>query len=64
MDWTYTWQEISELPKVVDRGVQISIKDSSRRKTLGNLFGSAEQSKIILIPDYNTRRVGYWNDSD
>ncbi|XP_076681161.1 vacuolar protein sorting 13C isoform X2 [Andrena cerasifolii] len=56
-DWTYTWQEISELPKVVDRGVQISIKDSSRRKTLGNLFGSAEQSKIILIPDYNTRRI-------
>nr|XP_050858456.1 intermembrane lipid transfer protein Vps13 isoform X2 [Vespula vulgaris] len=58
VDWTHTWQEI-ELPKVVDKGVQIFIKDSSRRKKLGNLFGSTEQSKIILITDYNIKQLLY-----
>ncbi|XP_017891074.1 vacuolar protein sorting-associated protein 13 isoform X2 [Ceratina calcarata] len=56
IDWTYTWQEMAELPKIVDRGVQIFVKDGSRRKKLGNFFGSADQSKIILIPDYNLRQ--------
>ncbi|XP_026298323.1 vacuolar protein sorting-associated protein 13 isoform X3 [Apis mellifera] len=54
--WTHTWQEISELPKLVDKGVQIFIKDISKKKKLG-LFGSADQSKIILIPDYNIRQL-------
>ncbi|XP_076183155.1 vacuolar protein sorting 13C isoform X2 [Ptiloglossa arizonensis] len=57
VDWTYTWQEFSELPKLVDRGVQIFIKDNSKKKKLGNLFGSADQSKIILISDYSTRQL-------
>ncbi|CAK9800782.1 Intermembrane lipid transfer protein Vps13, partial [Anthophora quadrimaculata] len=56
VDWTHTWQELSELPKIVDKGVQIFVKDSSRRKKLGNLFGSADQSKIVFIPDYNMRQ--------
>lgn len=55
--WTHTWQEISE-PKLVDKGVQIFIKDTSKKKKLG-LFGIADQSKIILIPDYNIRQVSY-----
>ncbi|XP_076625592.1 vacuolar protein sorting 13C isoform X3 [Colletes latitarsis] len=57
VDWTYTWQEISALPKIVDKGVQIFIKDSGRRKKLGNLFGSTDQSKIILIPDDRARQL-------
>lgn len=56
--WTHTWQEISELPKLVDKGVQIFIKDTSKKKKLG-LFGNADQSKIILISDYNIRQVSY-----
>ena len=48
---------MSEQPKSVDRGIQIFIKDSSRKKKLGNLFGSADQSKIILIHDYNIKQV-------
>ncbi|XP_053986716.1 intermembrane lipid transfer protein Vps13 isoform X2 [Hylaeus volcanicus] len=59
VDWTYTWQEISESPKVVDRGIQIFIKDNSKRKKFGNIFGSASQSRIILIPDHNTRQLLY-----
>ncbi|XP_035721159.1 vacuolar protein sorting-associated protein 13-like isoform X2 [Vespa mandarinia] len=59
VDWTHTWHEIGELPKVVDKGVQIFIKDSSKRKKLGNLFGSTEQSKIILIPDNNIKQLLY-----
>ncbi|CAL7938935.1 unnamed protein product [Xylocopa violacea] len=57
VDWTHTWHEMSELPKIVDRGVQIFVKDTSKKKKLGNLFGSADQSKIILIPDYNLRQL-------
>lgn len=57
VQWTHTWQEMSEQPKSVDRGIQIFIKDSSRKKKLGNLFGSADQSKIILIHDYNVRQL-------
>ncbi|KAK9299463.1 hypothetical protein QLX08_007488 [Tetragonisca angustula] len=57
VQWTHTWQEMSEQPKSVDRGIQIFIKDSSRKKKLGNLFGSADQSKIILIHDYNIKQL-------
>ncbi|XP_076249315.1 vacuolar protein sorting 13C isoform X2 [Calliopsis andreniformis] len=57
VDWTYTWQDISDSPKIIDKGVHIFIKDSSRRKKLGNLFGSADQSKIILISDHNTKET-------
>ncbi|KAI4489144.1 hypothetical protein M0804_004642 [Polistes exclamans] len=59
VDWTHTWQEFGELPKIVDKGVQICIKDSSKRKKLGNLFGSPEQSKIILVPDCNIKQLLY-----
>ncbi|KZC12682.1 Vacuolar protein sorting-associated protein 13C, partial [Dufourea novaeangliae] len=57
VDWTYTWQEIGELPKLVDRGIQLCIKDNSKKRKLGKIFGSADQSKVILIQDYNTRQV-------
>ncbi|KAI4501433.1 hypothetical protein M0802_003310 [Mischocyttarus mexicanus] len=57
VDWTHTWQEFGELPKIVDRGVQICIKDYSKRKKLGNLFGSPEQSKIILVPDSSLKQL-------
>nr|XP_012230348.1 PREDICTED: vacuolar protein sorting-associated protein 13C isoform X2 [Linepithema humile] len=57
VDWTHTWNEFSGSPKLVDRGVQIFIKDASKKKKLGGLFGSAEQSKILLITDYNTKQV-------
>nr|XP_012140992.1 PREDICTED: vacuolar protein sorting-associated protein 13C isoform X2 [Megachile rotundata] len=59
VDWAHTWQEMSESPKIVDKGVQIFIKDGSKKKKLGSLFGSADQSKIILIYDYNTRQLLY-----
>lgn len=59
MDWAYTWQEMSESPKIIDRGVQIFIKDGTKKKRLGNIFGSADQSKVIFINDYNTRQVSY-----
>nr|XP_034187905.1 vacuolar protein sorting-associated protein 13 isoform X3 [Osmia lignaria] len=57
VDWAYTWQEMSESPKIVDKGVQIFIKDGTKKKRLGNIFGSADQSKVVLINDYNTRQL-------
>ncbi|XP_012537324.1 vacuolar protein sorting-associated protein 13 isoform X2 [Monomorium pharaonis] len=57
IDWTHTWTELSETVKVVEKGVQIFIKDANRKKKLGGLFGSADQSKILLIPDHNIKQL-------
>ncbi|XP_029176856.1 vacuolar protein sorting-associated protein 13 isoform X2 [Nylanderia fulva] len=57
VDWTNTWNEFGESPKVVEKGVQIFLKDASRKKKLGGLFGSADQSKILLITDYNVKQL-------
>ncbi|XP_076294775.1 vacuolar protein sorting 13C isoform X2 [Lasioglossum baleicum] len=59
VDWTHTWQEVGDLPRLVDRGIQISVKDGSKRKTFGKIFGSADQSKILLIQDHTTRQILY-----
>ncbi|XP_011630655.2 LOW QUALITY PROTEIN: vacuolar protein sorting-associated protein 13 [Pogonomyrmex barbatus] len=56
VDWTHTWNEFSEPAKIVDRGVQIFIKDASRKKNSG-LFGNAAQSKILLITDHNVKQL-------
>lgn len=57
VDWAYPWQEIGESPKLVNRGVQIFLKAGQKKMKLGNLFGGPDQSKIILIQDYNARQV-------
>lgn len=57
IDWSHTWNEFSEPPKVVEKGVQIFIKDANKRKKLGGLFGSADQSKLLLITDHNIKQV-------
>lgn len=49
VEWGYTWQEITE-PRIIDKGVQISVKEA-RKKKLGGLFGSDAAGKIILISD-------------
>jgi len=56
IDWSHTWNEFSESAKVVEKGVQIFIKDISKKKKLG-LFGSTSQSKILLISDFNIKQV-------
>ncbi|XP_018308960.1 vacuolar protein sorting-associated protein 13A isoform X2 [Mycetomoellerius zeteki] len=56
IDWSHTWNEFSESTKVVEKGVQIFIKDISKKKKLG-LFGSASQSKILLITDFNIKQL-------
>ncbi|XP_072763012.1 intermembrane lipid transfer protein Vps13 isoform X2 [Anoplolepis gracilipes] len=57
VDWTYTWNEFGESPKIVERGVQIFLKDASKKKKLGGLFGNADQSKILLIADHNIKQL-------
>ncbi|CAL1678435.1 unnamed protein product [Lasius platythorax] len=57
VDWTHTWNEFSESPKIVERGLQIFLKDASKRRKLGGLFGSADQSKILLITDHNIKQL-------
>ncbi|XP_039312283.1 vacuolar protein sorting-associated protein 13 isoform X2 [Solenopsis invicta] len=59
VDWTHTWNEFSEPARVVEKGVQIFIKDASKKKKLGGLFGSADQSKILLISDHNIKQLLY-----
>lgn len=57
IDWSHTWNEFSEPARVVEKGVQIFIKDINKRKKLSGLFGSADQSKVLLITDYNIKQV-------
>ncbi|XP_051160676.1 intermembrane lipid transfer protein Vps13 isoform X3 [Leptopilina boulardi] len=56
VDWSYTWQEISELTSIAERGVQLCIKDTKKKK-LGKLFGNGDHIKLLLIPDYQLRQV-------
>ncbi|XP_066591225.1 intermembrane lipid transfer protein Vps13 isoform X2 [Prorops nasuta] len=56
VDWSHTWQELST-PNLLDKGVQIIIKDQHRKKKLGNLFTGSDQSKIILISDYSAKQL-------
>lgn len=57
VDWSHTWNDFSEPARVVEKGVQIFIKDANKRKKLGGLFGNADQSKILLIMDHNIKQV-------
>ncbi|XP_011874480.1 PREDICTED: vacuolar protein sorting-associated protein 13C isoform X2 [Vollenhovia emeryi] len=56
VDWSYTWNELSEA-RVVEKGVQIVLKDTNKRKKLSGLFGSADQAKILLITDHNVKQL-------
>ncbi|XP_024872138.1 vacuolar protein sorting-associated protein 13 isoform X1 [Temnothorax curvispinosus] len=57
VDWSYTWNEFSDPARIVEKGVQIFTKDATKRKKLGGLFGSADQSKILLITDHNIKQL-------
>ncbi|XP_044002668.1 vacuolar protein sorting-associated protein 13 isoform X3 [Aphidius gifuensis] len=56
VDWGYTWQEIIE-PKIIDRGVQIAVKDERKKKGFGSFFGATDQTKIIIISDYIQKQL-------
>lgn len=57
IEWSYTWQEIDPPPLMVDKGVQICIKDGRKKKTLGGLFGSSDTIKVVYLPDLQTKQV-------
>lgn len=57
VDWAYPWSEIGDSSKVVDKGVQIFMKAGQKKKKFGDFFGGPDQSKVILIPDHNTKQV-------
>lgn len=59
IEWSYTWQEIDPPPLMVDKGVQICIKDGRKKKPLGGLFGSSDTIKVVLLPDLQTKQVSY-----
>lgn len=59
VDWSYTWQEIDPPPVMVDKGVQISIKDTQKKRKLGGLFSNTDSLKIFLIPDLQTKQLLY-----
>ena len=42
---------------MVDKGIQICIKDGQRRRKLGGLFGNSEMLKVLPIPDLQTKQV-------
>ncbi|XP_015115234.1 vacuolar protein sorting-associated protein 13 isoform X2 [Diachasma alloeum] len=54
VDWSYTWQEIPEKAKIVDKGVQIFVKDGKKKK-LG-FFGGSDSSKVVMIGDHFLRQ--------
>lgn len=53
VEWSYTWQEIQNPPKIVPKGISI-VAAEGRRKKLG-LFGSSDNGKVILVPDSGIR---------
>ncbi|XP_031777535.1 vacuolar protein sorting-associated protein 13 isoform X3 [Nasonia vitripennis] len=55
VDWSYTWQEIDPPPIMVDKGIQINIKTA--RKKLGGFFGNSDATKVLLIPDLQTKQL-------
>jgi hypothetical protein len=57
VDWSYTWKEIDPPPVMVDKGVQISVKDTHRKRKIGELFGSTDSLKVFLIPDLQSKQV-------
>ncbi|KAG7211251.1 hypothetical protein KM043_010561 [Ampulex compressa] len=57
VDWTHTWQELSNPPRIVDKGVQILLKDSNKKKKFGSMFSSAEHSKVVLILDHSVKQI-------
>lgn len=60
VDWSYTWQEIDPPPTMIDKGIQICIRDNSRKKKLGGLFGSSDMVKVLLLPDLQTKQVHFF----
>ncbi|XP_023247319.1 vacuolar protein sorting-associated protein 13 [Copidosoma floridanum] len=57
VEWSYTWQEIDPPPLMVDKGVQICIRDSQRRRKFGGFFSSSDSMKILFIPDLATKQL-------
>jgi len=56
IQWTYTWNEFTESPKIVEKGVQIFIKDI--KKKLG-LFGAVHHliTKTFLIAEHDIKEL-------
>ncbi|XP_046738037.1 vacuolar protein sorting-associated protein 13 isoform X1 [Diprion similis] len=57
VEWSYTWPEVGNTPKVVERGVEVPVKESHKKKKLGNFFSGTDHGKIILVSDPETRQV-------
>ncbi|GJQ73818.1 hypothetical protein Trydic_g18756, partial [Trypoxylus dichotomus] len=49
VNWAYTWQEIIVPPKIVPKGIAISLIEPKKRKA--NLFSSSDSGKTVLISD-------------
>jgi len=56
VQWTYTWNEFTESPKIVEKGVQIFVKEI--KKKLG-LFGVMHHhvTKTLLIAEYDIKEL-------
>ncbi|XP_020707369.2 intermembrane lipid transfer protein Vps13 isoform X2 [Athalia rosae] len=57
VEWSYTWQEVNNAPRVTDRGVEVPVRETQKKKKLGNLFGSTDHGKLILVPDFEIRKL-------
>lgn len=54
MDWSYTWNELQEAPKINDAGMQVIILEQRKKF---NLFGSNSNNKFIPIHDEKLREL-------
>lgn len=46
IEWSYTWNELPEPPKVVPKGVLITTSEKKKK-----LFSSSDTTKTLLIGD-------------
>ena len=54
VEFTYTWAELKEKPKLSAKGIEISLKEKEKKKFL---FGSSTSKKEIHISDKKLAEV-------
>ncbi|RZF46695.1 hypothetical protein LSTR_LSTR002558 [Laodelphax striatellus] len=51
-EWTHTWGELSEAPKLADTGIILVLQDAKKK-----LFRSSNSKKMLVIPEEDRRRA-------
>ncbi|KAL1140362.1 hypothetical protein AAG570_000294 [Ranatra chinensis] len=62
MDWSYTWQDMAEPPRVIENGVVLVTSD--KKKGVRGFFLQSDTGKVLLIQDAEMRKVKFSMNSN